>query len=63
MVPTNSTTQIITPFGSGYVPMQHGEPTRWNLAKADLDDTVESIRVSLFSEVLKSLRTALFLNK
>ena len=63
MVPTNSTTQIITPFGSGYVPMQHSEPTRWNLAKADLDDTVESIRVSLFSEVLKSLRTALFLNK
>ena len=63
MVPTNSTTQIITPFGSGYVPMQHGEPTRWNLAKADLDDTVESIRVSFFSEVLKFLRTALFINK
>ena len=63
MGPTDSTTQIISPFGSGYVPMQHGEPTRWNLAKADLDDTVESIRVSLFSEVLKSLRTALFLNK
>ena len=63
MVPTNSTTQIVTPFGSGYVPMQHGEPTRWNLAKADLDDTVESLRASLFSEVLKSLRTALFLNK
>ena len=63
MVPTNSTTQIVTPFGSGYVPTQHGEPTRWNLAKADLDDTVESLRASLFSEVLKSLRTALFLNK
>ena len=63
MFPTYSTTQIITPFGSGYVPMQHGEPTRWNLAKADLDYTVESLRASLFSEVLKSLRTALFLNK
>ena len=35
MFPTSSTTQIITPFGSGYVPMQHGEPTRWNLAQAD----------------------------
>jgi hypothetical protein len=61
MVSTNSTTQIITPFGSGYVPMQHGEPTRWNLAQADLEDTVESRRTSLFSEVLKSLRSALYL--
>ena len=61
MFSTNGTTQIITPFGSGYVPMQHGEPTRWNLAKADLDNTVESLKTSLFSEVLKSLRSALYL--
>ena len=61
MFPTSSTTQIITPFGSGYVPMQHCEPTRWNLAQADLDDVVESLRASLFSEVLKSLRSALYL--
>ena len=61
MFSTNSTTQIITPFGSGYVPMQHGEPTRWNLAKADLDNTVESLKTSLFREVLKSLRSALYL--
>ena len=61
MFPTTSTTQIITPFGSGYVPKQHGEPTRWNFVQADLDETVESLRVSLFSEVLKSLRSALFL--
>lgn len=58
---SDSNTQIITPFGSGYVPMQHGEPTHWNLAPADLDDTVESLRASLFSEVLKSLRSALSL--
>ena len=63
MFRADGTTQIITPFGSGYVPMQHGEPTHWNLAKPDLDDTVESIRASFFSEVLKSLRTALFINK
>ena len=61
MFPTYSTTQIVTPFGSGYVPMQHGEPTRWNLAQADLDDMVEVLRASLFSEVLKSLRSALYL--
>ena len=61
MFPTGGSTQIVTPFGSGYVPMQHGEPTRWNLAPADLDDMVESLRASLFSEVLKSLRSALYL--
>ena len=61
MFPTNSTTQIVTPFGSGYVPMHHGEPIRWNLAQADLDDVVESLRAPLFSEVLKSLRSALYL--
>ena len=61
MFPTYSTTQIVTPFGSGYVPMQHGEPTSWNLAQSDLDDMVEAVRASLFSEVLKSLRSALSL--
>ena len=61
MFPTTSTTQIITPFGSGYVPMQHGDPTRWNLAPADLDDLIAAMRASMFSEVLKSLRSALYL--
>lgn len=61
MFPTTSTTQIVTPFGSGYVPMHHGDPARWNLASADLDDMVEALRASLFSEVLKSLRSALSL--
>ena len=59
MFPTSGTTQIITPFGSGYVPMQHGEATRWNLAQADLDDAVDSLRASLFGELLKSLRSSL----
>jgi hypothetical protein len=61
MFSTNGTTQIVTPFGSGYVPMQHGEPTHWNLGQGDLDNTVEPLRTSLFSEVLKSLRSALYL--
>jgi len=50
MFPTNSTTQIVTPFGSGYVPMHHGEPIRWNLAQADLDDMVEALRASSFTQ-------------
>ena len=61
MFPTTSTTQIITPFGSGYVPVEHSDPTRWNLAVADLDDVVIALRTSMFSEVLRSLRAALYL--
>lgn len=61
MFPTYSTTQIVTPFGSGYVPMQHGEPSRWNLAQADLDEMVETAQASSFSEVLTSLRAMLYL--
>jgi hypothetical protein len=60
MFPTTHTTQIFTPFGSGYVPMQHNEPTSRNLP-ADLDDLVEALRASLFSEMLQSLRAALSL--
>jgi hypothetical protein len=61
MFPTPSTTQIITPFGSGYVPVEHGDPAKWNLAQADLDDVVVALRASMFSEVLRSLRVALYL--
>ena len=61
MFPTTSTTQIITPFGSGYVPVGHGDPGRWNLAPADLDNAVAALRSSMFGEVLKSLRSALYL--
>ena len=61
MFPTSGTTQVITPFGSGYVPMQHADPTRWHLEPADVDYFVSAMRVSTFSEVLKSLRAALCL--
>jgi hypothetical protein len=61
MFPTTSTTQVITPFGSGYVPMEHSDRASWNLASAEVDDTVESLTASMFGEVLKSLRSALYL--
>ena len=61
MFPTSSTTQVITPFGSGYVPMHHAEPARWNLARADVDDFSAAIRVSMLGDVLKALRAALYL--
>ena len=61
MFPNTGATQVFTPFGSGYVPIQHGDPADWNLATSDLGDVVEALRASMFSEVLKSLRAALSL--
>jgi hypothetical protein len=61
MFRTTSTTQIITPFGSGYVPVGRGDPARWNLAPADLGNAVDALRSSIFGELLKSLRAALYL--
>ena len=61
MFQTNSSTQVIAPFGSGYVPLGQGETTSWNLAQTDLDEVVETLRFSMFNEVFRSLRSALSL--
>jgi hypothetical protein len=59
MFPTSSTTQVISPFGSGYVPEQHGDPALSKFAALDVEEVVELLRASMFREVLKSLRGAL----
>ena len=61
MFPTAHTTQVVTPFGSGYVPMQHSDPMSRNLP-TDLDDVVDALKYSMFGEILKSLRSALSLS-
>jgi len=61
MFPTASTTQIVTPFGSGYVPEQHGDKALWNFVPEQVDEVVGALRESMFSEILKSLRSALYL--
>ena len=61
MIPTHSTTQIITPFGSGYVPLKHSDLVHWSLGYADVDNVVEALRLSMFREVLNSLRSSLSL--
>ena len=58
MFPTTTTTQVITPFGSGYVPAAHIEPTT-RMLPSDLDAVVVGLRVSLFNEILNSLRSSL----
>jgi len=40
--------------------MQHSEPTSRNLPP-ELDDIVEALRLSMFTEILKSLRSTLSL--
>ena len=61
MSPNTGTTQVFTPFGSGYVPLQHGDPAHWNLGSADVDDVLQALRFPIFSEVLTSLRAMLSL--
>ncbi len=48
-------------FG-GYVPEQHGDEMLGSIAPSDIDDAVRSLTVSMFSEVLQSLRAALSIN-
>jgi hypothetical protein len=61
MFPTTGTTQVFTPFGSGYVPLQHGDRANWNLGSADVGHGLEPLRFSRFTEMLTSLRAMLSL--
>jgi hypothetical protein len=58
---TTYSTQVYTLFGGGYVPEQHAERAHWNLVSPDVDRVVKSLKVSMFDEVMKSLRSALSL--
>ena len=57
MFPTANTTQVITPFGGGYVPAAQIPTTR--MLPSDLDAVVVALRVSLLNEILRSLRSSL----
>ena len=58
---TQSSNQLQTVFGGGYVLEQHSDKTLWNLSPSDVDEVVESLTVSMFDEMMKSLRAALSL--
>jgi len=56
-------TQVFSMFGGGYVLEQRdADDMPGNLAPSDIDDAVRSLTVSMFSEVLQSLRAALSIN-
>ena len=58
---TTHNTQVYSMFGGGYVPEQCSDEMQGNLAPSDIDEAVTSLTVSMFSEVLRSLRSALSL--
>ena len=58
---TQSSNQVHDIFGGGYVQEQHGDTAHWKLPPSDIDQVIGSLAVSMFGEVLKSLRSALSL--
>ena len=58
---TTHNTQVYSMFGGGYVPEQRTDELIGNLAPSDIDEAVTSLTVSMFSEVMQSLRAALSL--
>ena len=58
---TTHSTQVFSMFG-GYVPEQRTDETLGTLAPSDIDAAVTSLTVSMFSEVLQSLRAVLSVN-
>jgi hypothetical protein len=50
-----------TIFGSGYVPEQHADRMHWNLSSSEVGGAIETQKVSILDEVMKSLRSALSL--
>lgn len=61
-------TQVISPFGSGYVQEHHCDETHRNLTwteadapVSDVNDAVATMTSAMFYELLKSLRGALSL--
>jgi hypothetical protein len=58
---TESSNQLQSIFGGGYVLEQHRDERLWNLSSSDVDEKIESPTVSMFDGVMKSLRPALWL--
>ena len=67
---TAHTTQVISPFGSGYVQEHHGDETHRYLARIELgapvvniNKAVSTMTGAIIDELMKSLRGALSLRQ
>jgi hypothetical protein len=61
MLETTHSTKVFSMFG-GYVPEQHTDETLGNIAPSDIGEAVTLLTVSMFGEVLRSLRAVLSVN-
>ena len=58
---TQSSNQLQSIFGSGYVLEQHSDATHGYLPRSDDHQVIGSLTTSMLDEVMKSLRSALSL--
>ena len=58
---TQSSNQLQSIFGSGYVLEQHSDATHNYLPHSDVNGMISSLTTSMLDEVMKSLRSALSL--
>lgn len=58
---TTYTNQVYSPFGGGYVYEQSLDETQRNIAAPEVGVVISALTVSMFEEILKSLRSSLCL--
>ena len=63
---TQSTTQLQSIFGNGYVPEQHSDAAQHYFPNSEqnissLDDAIKALRNAMFDEMLKAFRSTLSL--
>jgi len=59
---TPSSHQLHDIFGAGYLQEQHSEIAQWKLPPSLIGEINTSLTMSMFDEILKSLRAALSLS-
>ena len=58
---TQSSNQLQSMFGSGYVLEQHSDATHSYLPRSDAREVIGSLTAAMLDEAMKSLRSALLL--
>ena len=59
----NFTPQRYTVFGGAYVQEQHSDAADRHLPPSDIGKVIESLRASMFDELMKSLRSTLLIRR
>jgi len=59
----HDTTQPYTVFGGAYVQEQHSDAADRHLPPSDIGKVIESLKASMFKELMKSLRSTLYLGR